>query len=271
MPRARSMNTPLQSSVPQLPKMRDLLSPHLVRIYDEIRVSLDDEEHAEFYWFAREYPRCYRYHLDAADFRLCSIHALMTRVHTDLLDRISDDDSATFEVAQSDHRVQQIYWDFESFLSHISIALDLLTRSLTPAFKIHVAPSFNRFCKRAPPDSAFSGLLIRARDRWVTRLKDYRDCFTHYTPVDTILSVALRQYADGWEVRAKLPVNPNVRDIDSFRYSRRVELLRYAVTVHRQMTSLDKAVAKQLWCQFRSGQFPDRISGLFAVGQRQRE
>jgi hypothetical protein len=100
-------------------------------------------------------------------------------------------------------------------------------------------------------------------------LKDYRDCFTHYTPVDTLLSVCLRKYRNGWELRAKLPTNPNVREILGFRFSRRVELLRYAVTVYRHMSAFDKAVARALWKLYRVGDFPVRKDALFFVGKRE--
>jgi len=85
-----------------------------------------------------------------------------------------------------------------------------------------------------------------AKEGPVNRLKDYRNCFTHYTPVDTMLVVTLRRYADGWEFRAKLPVNPNVREILGFRFSRRLELLRYALSVYRNVVAFDQAVAQTI-------------------------
>ena len=63
------------TAIPALPPFRTL-SPEVVRVLDRIRFDLDQsssDEHAEFTWFAREYPRCYRYHLDCADFRLRTI------------------------------------------------------------------------------------------------------------------------------------------------------------------------------------------------------
>lgn len=70
-------------------------------------------------------------------------------------------------------------------------------------------------------------------------LEDYRDCSTHHTPVDTLLTVSAWKTKAGYKVGAKLPTNPNVREIMGFRYSMRVELLRYAISVHRHMAALD--------------------------------
>ena len=33
---------------------------------------------------------------------------------------------------------------------------------------------------------------------WVNRMKDYRDCFVHYTPVDTMLSIRMVLRKAGW-------------------------------------------------------------------------
>ena len=253
--------------VPALPPMRQRESPQVVLALDEIRRALDRTEDAdrfaEFTWFAREYPRCYRFHLDGADHRLRTIHSCMASLHSSLARRPIESPAVWI----SDHTVQRVYWDFESYLSEVCIALDLLARIAGTAFRQHTAPSFRRFCKKAD-DSRLAQLFVRARDRWVSRLKDYRDCFIHYTPVDTMLTVSLTKHADGWELRAKLPVNPNAREIDSFRYSRRVELLRYAIAVHRHVTAFDRAVAAELRRLFRRDEYPTRITSLFSIGER---
>ena len=113
--------------------------------------------------------------------------------------------------------------------------------------------------------------MKKAQRRWVSRLKDYRDCFVHYTPVDTLSMISLNQHDDGHEIRGKLPVNPNVREILGFRFSRRTELLRYACTVHKNMTALDRAVAREIARAFAKGEYPRRISNLFFVGRRERK
>jgi hypothetical protein len=243
-------------------------SPEVVLVCDRIRRRLDDrEEFAEFCWFAREYPRCYRFHMDGAEFRLKSVHSLMLGLRSDLMERMKSSCPNAFEFGVSDLRVQQIYWDFESFLSEISVALDLLCRVVGPAFREESPPSFNKLCKWKASHPLID-LFQRVRTRWVSRMKNYRDCFTHYTPVDTLLMVVLRQYADRWEVRARLPTNPNIREIMGFRFSRRTDLPRYAVNVHSQMATLDRRVARLLWRLHRRGEFPLRKDHPFFVGRR---
>lgn len=252
----------------KLPAMR-LGSPAVVLVCDRIRRVLDQREgFEEFCWFAREYPRCYRFHINGAELRLKSVHALMRSLRSDLVRDVSRSDGKVFECSVSDKRVQQVYWDFESFLSETSVALDLLARVIGPAFRQESPPSFNRLCKWVQSHPLLD-LFRRAQGLWVDRMKNYRDCLTHYTPVDTLLTVCLRKYPDGWELRAKLPTNPNVREILGFRFSRRVELLRYAVSVHRHMWAFDKAVARALWKLYRLGDFPVRKDALFFVGRRE--
>src|SRR5713226_5452797 len=139
--------------VPELPRFRTS-SPEVVRVLDRIRFHLDDidtqkssDEHSEFTWFAREYPRCYRYHLDCADFRLKTISDLYRQIHADLIPKVMRKPQM-FQAAISDERVQRIYWDFESFLSEINIALDLLARIAGTAYEQETPPNFGRFCKK---------------------------------------------------------------------------------------------------------------------------
>lgn len=254
--------------VPGLPRLIDN-SPEIVRVLNIIRQELDDkdaEKYGEFCWFAREYPRCYRYHLECADFRLRTIHELYIDVHTDLSKLLSPD---SYETAIADRRAQQIYWDFESFLSEINIALDLLARVVGPAFETQMPINFNGLCKKQNSNSILQKMQS-ARRRWGLKLKDYRDCFVHYTPVDTMLSVSLVQRSDGFHIRGKLPSNPNIRDILGFRFSKRVELLKYACTVYKHLTALDRAVAKEILRAYRRNEYPMRLTNLFFIGGRER-
>lgn len=251
--------------------MRTLSSPEIVRVLDRIRFQLDDlhrdsDHYAEFTYFAREYPRCYRYHLDCAEYRLRGIRSLICEIHEELAPKVIEN-PATFDVAIRDLRVQRIYWDFESYISEINIALDLLARVIGTSYTQQMPPNFNKFCKKEG-DSRLLSIMRRAKECWVSRMKDYRDCFTHYTPVDTLLHVGLVQYSDGFHIRAKLPVNPNVRDILGFRFARRVELLRYAFGIWRHMTALDRAVAGEIAHAFTNDEYPKRTSNLFFCGQR---
>ena len=261
---------PFDGLVPPLPKMRQLRSPHVVNVLDRIRFELDENGgYEEFCWFAREYPRCYRFHLDGADYRLRSMYRALTKVSHDLAVHVVNASDTTFEVATGNETVDQLYWDFESFLSGVNVALDLLARVVGPAFPQESPPSFSKLCKKGGTHPLLDEFR-RAQKRWGQRLKDYRDCFTHYTPVDTMLCVTLRKYSAGWELRAKLPVNPNVREILGFRYSRKVELMRYAIAVHRHMSAFDKSVAAIIARLYRSGEFPVRRDHLFFVGARSR-
>jgi len=270
------MSGKVVNALPSLPPMRVLSSPEVVKTLDVIRRRLEDQdeiagddEHAEFCLFARDYPRCYRFHLDCADYRLTSIYEQYEAVWIDLTE-LANRNPGGFEYAIADRRVERIYWDFESYLSEVNIALDLLTRIAGVGYPQHTPANFNRFCK-----SSLNGGLVEvlriARKRWVLKLKDYRDCFTHYTPIDTFLTLKLLLCQDGtFDLRGKLPINPNIREILGFRFSRRVELLRYAITVHRHMTALDRTVAREIWRAFRSGEYPNRRTGLFFVASRVR-
>lgn len=264
-----SVGVRLVHPVPPLPPMSSG-SPELVRTLDRIRFELeaaqsddDGPGYAEFTWFAREYPRCYRHHLECAEYRLRTIHALFGEMQADLAGTVAENPSL-FGTATGDMRVQRIYWDFESYLCEINNALDLLARIAGLVYRRQTPPNFNRLCKWDEP-SAMLTILKQAQGRWVLKSKSYRDCFTHFTPVDTMLIVGSVQYKDGFHIRAKLPTNPSVREILGFRYSRRVELFSYASTVWRHMNALDRAIADRIAIDYRAGVYPARTTGLFYV------
>lgn len=242
----------------------------VVRVLDRIRYELpNDEESGEFYWFAREYPRCYRHNINHAEFRLNEIHRRYQTFHALFAKELVSKGRDFLGMSISDRNAYEVYWDFESYLSAISSALDILARIIGTAYEDQTPVSFNKICAKTNLVGLVD-ILRRAKSLWVSRMKDYRDCFTHYTPVDTDLAMSLAQYSDGWQVRAKLPVNPNCRDILCFRYSQRVELLRYAISIYKHMSALDAAVAKEIRRLYKINEFPKRTHNLFFVGGRTR-
>ena len=256
--------------LPKLPKLRGG-SLHIVEVFDRIRFDLDKlDGFEEFYWFTREYPRAYRYHLDHAEHRLKSIYKRYEFASKRAKETLVNADGNYIDGAFFDENTLKAYWDFESYLSATTSALDILARLVGLAFEEQTPVSFARLCAKSKLGGPVE-ILRNARARWVSRMKDYRDCYTHYTPVDTILSFHIARCSEGWELRGKLPINPNVRDIFRFRYSRRTELLKYAITIYRQMSALDKAVATELRRLYKQKLFPKRTHNLFMVGVRARE
>jgi hypothetical protein len=253
--------------LPQMPSLRQQ-SPDVVRVLDRIRFELDkDDSYAEFAWFAREYPRVFRHHFEHAEHRLDLIHAGYVEAHEWFTHEIRKADTNASSFARGDIRVMQIHWDFEAFLNCVGSALDVLARIVGVGYRQQLPISFSRLCA-SNAQGELVGALREAKSRWVDRLKDYRDCFVHYTPSETLLMISCNLYHNGWETRLRLPVNPNSRDILHFRYSRRSHVLKYAVAVHRHLVALDRRVARIMAAQYAAGDFPVRIHNLFSVGIR---
>lgn len=227
----------------------------------------DDSYGDEYDWFAMEYARVFRYHLGHAEHRLADIYTVYERHHEHFSGELRGYGSTT-ESARSNREVEVLYWDFEAFLSATSCALDIVARILTAGFAAPVPVSFNKFIKKA--DGPFRDILARASQEWVARFKDYRDCFVHYTPVDRLPTIGVRRYMNGFELRCRLPTNPNKRENVMFRYNRRTELLRYALHVYRNLRKLDSDVARTIRHLHAAGLFPVRTTNLFGVSIRQR-
>jgi len=254
-----------------LPRLPDLSprQPAVVASLDGIRFAMDDDEHAEFCWFAREYSRNYRYHLNHAAHRLGCIYREYEQCFNRFVDQIPKARDGLFEISILRGVTSQIYWDFESFLNAISAALDTLARLCGLFFAEQTPLSFMRLCAKKDLKGVVH-ILRSAERRWVARMKDYRDCFVHYTPVDNETPVSCVLRSNGWNVWGRLPVNPNIRETDGFRYSFRVDLLCYAVATYKHMSALDKAVGRETSRAYRAGEFPRRTRNLFFVGTRRR-
>jgi hypothetical protein len=179
--------------------IKRLASPQVVLVLDEIRFALEERpEMGEFCWFAREYPRVYRHYFQHAEYRLHTIYDSLQRAHRSFVDEVAGEDpNGCFELAVSNPETRRIYWDFESYLSALSSSLDTLARICGTAFAQQTPVSFKDFCKKAP-EGALRDTLRGAQNKWAQQVKDYRDCFIHYTPVDTILSVKFVRYLNGF-------------------------------------------------------------------------
>ncbi len=162
--------------IQQLPNFRPE-SPELVKVLDKIRYEISETDKTgelfEFYWFAREYPRFYRYHFDHLEHRLKSIHKNY-RLIADDMEKSLKKSPGLFSVYNVS--VLKIYWDFEAFLMAMNSALELLARIVGTAFEKQTPISFNKLCKKSTLHGPVD-ILRKAKKRWVNKLKDYRDCF----------------------------------------------------------------------------------------------
>jgi hypothetical protein len=148
-------------------------------------------------------------------------------------------------------------------------ALELLARIIGTAFDSQTPVSFNKLCKKASLHGTVD-ILRKAKKRWVDKLKDYRDCFVHYTPVDYLVHASIIEDSGRICLRCKIPINPNIRTSEGFRYSKRTELLKYSTTLYKHLIALDRSIAKEIKQMYKAGQYPKRTSNLFFIGQRMR-
>lgn len=245
----------------------------MVKTLDKIRYEIDESDDEgelfEFYWFAREYPRFYRYHIDHAVFRLKSIHEKYSIIRDEISKSAGVNGHSSLGKSISNPITHQIYWDFEAYLMALSAALDLMARVVGISFDDQTPVSFNKLCAKkqlqGPVDT-----LRKAKERWVNRFKDYRDCFVHYTPTDNRVYADVISHGSEATLRCKLPTNPNIRTVEGFKYSKKVEVLTYGATLYRHFSALDKVVAKDIMKLYKNNEFPKRTKNLFFIGHRTR-
>ena len=214
-------------------------------------------------------PRFYRYHLDHAEHRLKAIHQKYNSIKDQQARRTSASDKNFFEISVSSPITHQIYWYFEAYLMALNSALALLARVIGVAYPEQTPVSFNKLCSKKGLNGPVE-LLRTAKKRWVDRFKDYRDCFVHYTPADNRVYADIIRTDNAFLLRCKLPTNPNIRTVEGFRYSKKIEVIKYASALYRHILALDKAVAKEILKLYKAGEFPKRTNNLFFIGQRTR-
>jgi hypothetical protein len=82
--------------------------------------------------------------------------------------------------------------------------------------------------------------------------------------------VTLLRQAYNWKMWCKIPINPNIREVDGFEFSKDLDLMVYSVELYKNLLSLDQEVANMIEELYNQGEFPKRINNLFYIGQRQR-
>lgn len=148
--------------------------------------------------------------------------------------------------------------------------MDILARIAGIAYTEQTPVSLTKISKKKEL-SGIVDLFRVAQIEWINDMKDYRDCFVHYTPVDSQVYVTIYRLKKNWKMWCKIPTNPNVRSGDSFIFSKRRDLLRYSITVYENLMKLDLLIAKRIEQLYESGEFPKRINNLFNIGQRGRK
>jgi hypothetical protein len=138
-----------------------------VCVLDRIRSELGgDDNYGEFCWFVREYPRIYRYHLDHAKLRLRAIYSRYVAAHRYFAKQLEPASENLLGTSVGGQQSNEIYWDFETYLSALNSALDVLARIIGTAYAAQTPVSFNKLCSKA----ALSGLVDLLREANTTPL-----------------------------------------------------------------------------------------------------
>jgi hypothetical protein len=251
-------------------------SPNVVKAFDKMRFEIldnldeDSDEDSEFYWYAREFPRYYRYHIDNVEFRIKKIHSLYEFHLKDFLKEKSKiEKSEMYERGIYNTYTYQIYWEFEALLNALSASLDILSRISGLEFEHQTPLSLNQLSKKKDLNGVVD-IFRKAKQDWIDEMKNLRDCFVHYCPIDSMPTIIFYKTKTMWKIWCKLPTNPNIRVVDGFKYSRNLDLLKYSYKLYSNFKKLDEEVANYLLELYDKKEFPKRVNNLFLIGQRQK-
>ena len=166
----------MKIKISEIPLFKDS-SPKIVLIYDKMRFELEEvdyEKHAEFYWFAREFPRYFRYHFDNIEYRLTKVHNLYS-LHLEEFKNEYDEkrNENCHHMAISNSYTFQIYWEFEALLNAISAALDILARISGLEFIEQTPVSLNNLAKKKDLFGVVE-ILRNAKLDWIDEISTVR-------------------------------------------------------------------------------------------------
>lgn len=258
--------------IPKIPKF-DKDFPEIVPVLDKIRMELEKKgrKYDEFCWFVREYPRFYRHHTNNLEYRIQSIHRLYEYHRKEFRKRVNlEEHKHTVEMADYSVLSSSIYWDFEALLNATSSALDILARISGIAYPTQTPITFNDLVKKKDLNGIVD-LFRQAKVDWIDEMKAYRDCFVHWTPVDSTVFIRAYRLSKNWKMWCKIPTNPKTKTAVVFKFSRKVDLLRYSISIHNNLVKLDYQIAKQMQELYTAGEFPKRINNLFFLGNREKK
>ena len=242
----------------------------MVRVLDRIRFEIDDDRSTRSSLGLPVNTRGYTVtDKDHVEFRLTQIHAKYQNAHRYFAEQIEHASKDCFGMASGNKETLEVYWDFEAFLNAVTTSLDILARVVGTSYIEQTPPSFSKLCKKGHLPGC-ADILRAAQSRWVSRMKDYRDCFVHYTSVDTLFLFSCNLYSNGFEVRASSQRTPTFEISSASDSLAALKSLKYAIHVYRQLQVLDKRIARQIATDYERGEFPKRKDNLFFLGTRNR-
>jgi len=182
----------------------------------------------------------YFFHSEHAEFRLKGIYNKYQLAHACYSDVVDDLDEREFASEELKGLGEAILWDFQAFLSSLTTAVDLLhelTESLNSNRHVRALRAEVENLDHNPMQ-----IFSKADKRWIRKLKKYCLSAQRYPLFDQDEKIGVARHSDGWELRIKLPTNPESAGSGDLRFSRRNEVLRFALNMFKCWRALDAAL-----------------------------
>jgi hypothetical protein len=106
--------------------------------------------------------------------------------------------------------------------------------------------NFLDVCNRVP--DVLHSRLSQSWNTFGVKLKDYRDCILHYTPLDTRIGSAcmVRLDCGAWSAKIFIPDNPEARAASKFTFDRRLDALNYGWELTSEVIDVSALVADSI-------------------------
>jgi hypothetical protein len=144
------------------------------------------------------------------------------------------------------------YYELDALLTAARRAYDASRYVLWTVYgpgRGHLPSNFKKTipaCKKLPQE--LRETLVTSWETYGEELTRYRDCITHYSPVDFALGTAsMQRLPDGiWSVLMRIPDNPAAKSQAAFTFARRLDALTYGWELCNEIVRIATAIVKSL-------------------------
>ncbi|HUX30617.1 MAG TPA: hypothetical protein VMV78_08320 [Thiobacillus sp.] len=157
-------------------------------------------------------------------------------------------ESDTDYVGRNHPAIQSAYYELESLLTSARRTYEMMRDPLWRLFgpgKGKAPDTLNETVKACDLPPHLGKRLTVSDDNFPDKLRQYRNCIQHCTPLDAVPRSLMTQPEPGiWAASCLIPDNPNAKDPRKFVYDKRIDALTYGWQVTNELADLTRSLVR---------------------------
>ena len=205
-----------------------------------------------------KHARYFEHYYDHAKFRLKNIHVNYGRMAEYFANEHKKCGNTNLHQVWSDES-NQIFWDFEDYITAIRTSLDILTVICRPAYKGDTPRTFFDYCEFSITDPLHD-LFEKANINWAGTMRNYRVQYIHYAPINDVPAIRLLKHGSDFELNARIPDSPlKTPGSKKFTYEKNIDVLTYSIDLFNHLSAFETSVATEIELLSKNREYPKHI------------